>query len=73
MKSHLGGQDRAQFPGTMGLRETLELNRESCCHGHKSRKERDRAVRWQIFRATPLVIRHLVRMGQKAAKGYDGS
>lgn len=43
MKSHLGGQDRAQFPGTVGLRETLELNRESCCHGHKSRKERDQA------------------------------
>lgn len=38
-KSHLGGQNRAQFPGTIGLRGRLELSRERCCQGHKSSKE----------------------------------
>lgn len=40
--SHLGGQNRAQFPETIGLGGRLKVNKESSCHEHKSRRD----IRW---------------------------
>lgn len=54
-KSRLGGQDRAQFPETIGLWGRLELNKESSCYSHKSRRKR--AVGCQTVRTTPVLIR----------------
>lgn len=69
-KSLLGGQDRAQFSETTGLRGRLELSKESSCHGHRSRKKREGC---EVSAGQDHASTNSVGTEQKAVKGYDGS